>query len=305
MSDAVLETGIAGYSRRQGKVRDIYDLGDQLLLIATDRISAFDVVIPNGIPQKGILLTLISEFWFNKFADVPNHFLRVVRDQAPPGLEGQLEQIRGRSTLCRKCEVIPIECVVRGYISGSGWRDYQRTQSVCGIGLPAGLQLSQKLAEPIFTPSTKASEGHDENISFETACGLVGTETMRRLRDRSIALYQRASDYALERGLIIADTKFEWGRTSAGELLIDEILTPDSSRLWPLADYEPDREQVSLDKQYVREHLQLLCDQGQWDKTPPAPCLPPDVVANTTRKYIEVYEQLTGRSYLPTAITGT
>ncbi len=298
MDPVVVETSISNCPRQRGKVRDIYDLGDKLLLVACDRISAFDVVIPSAIPEKGRLLTELSEYWFHKFAHItPHHLIEVVRDKPPEGLEEYAGQLRGRSMVCRKCDVVRIECVVRGYITGSGWKDYQRTGAVCGIELPAGLRQCEKLAEPIFTPATKADEGHDENISFEQACAAVGRDTMTCLRDKSIEYYQAGADYARERGVIIADTKFEWGWFDGQLMLIDEVLTPDSSRFWPADVYEVGRDQDSFDKQYVRNYLQGLVDAGQWDKTPPAPELPPDVVQNTTRKYIEAYERLTGRTH--------
>ena len=298
MCPVVVQTSLSNLPSRRGKVRDIYDLGDKLLLVACDRISAFDVVIPSAIPEKGCLLTALSEFWFHKFAHItPHHLIEVVRDRPPEGLEEYADQLSGRSMVCRKCEVVPIECVVRGYITGSGWKDYQHTGAVCGIELPAGLGQCEKLAEPIFTPATKADEGHDENVSFEQACAAVGRDTMTRLRGKSIEYYQAGADYARERGVIIADTKFEWGWFDGQLILIDEVLTPDSSRFWPADDYEAGRDQDSFDKQYVRNYLQGLVDAGQWDKTPPAPELPPDIVRNTTRKYIEAYERLTGRTY--------
>lgn len=299
MDDVVLETNIAGYPLRRGKVRDIYDLGEQLLLVVCDRISAFDVVMPNGIPGKGKLLTRISEFWFNKFQDIaPNHLIEVIDERPPPGMEAVFEQIRGRTMLCRKCEVVPIECVVRGYLTGSGWKDYCNSGAVCGIELPKGLRQCQQLAEPIFTPATKAEEGHDENISFEEASRMVGAELMRTLRERSIEIYRAAAEHARQRGVIIADTKFEWGRLGDEHILIDEVLTPDSSRFWPASDYEVGRDQDSFDKQYVRNYLQELCDRGEWDKTAPGPELPPEIVANTRKKYVEAYERLTGESYV-------
>ena len=277
----------------------MYDLGDKLLIVACDRISAFDVVIPNGIPEKGRLLTQLSAFWFAKFTDLTaHHLIEVIDDRPPPGLEQFADQLRGRAMLCRKCEPIPIECVVRGYLAGSGWSDYQNTGSVCGIELPAGLEHCQQLPEPIFTPATKAVEGHDENISFTQACDIAGAETMSYLRDQSIQYYLAGADYARARGVIIADTKFEWGRIDDEVILIDEVLTPDSSRFWPADDYAAGREQASFDKQYVRDYLQGLVDRGAWDKTPPAPELPPEVVRNTTTKYIEAYERLTGNAYV-------
>ena len=278
----------------------MYDLGDKLLIVACDRISAFDVVIPNGIPEKGCLLTQLSAFWFAKFADLTaHHLIEVIDDRPPPGLEPFADQLRGRAMLCRKCKPIPIECVVRGYLAGSGWSDYQNTGSVCGIALPAGLEHCQQLPEPIFTPATKAVEGHDENISFIQACDIAGAETMSYIRDKSIQYYLAGADYARARGVIIADTKFEWGRIDDEVILIDEVLTPDSSRFWPADDYAAGREQASFDKQYVRDYLQGLVDRGAWDKTPPAPELPPEVVRNTTTKYIEAYERLTGNRYVP------
>jgi len=301
MSDNVLcETDIAGFDCRRGKVRDVYDLGDKLLLVATDRISAFDVVMPNGITNKGIILTQISKFWFDWLAGrVKHHLLEVIDSKAPPGMEPYLEQLRGRAMLCVKTRVVPIECVVRGYLAGSGWADYQQTGAICGIKLPKGMKQCQQLPEPIFTPATKAETGHDENISFEQACEIVGREAMEQVRQRSIEIYQAAADYAAERGIIIADTKFEWGRLGEEHILIDEVMTPDSSRFWPADQYEVGRDQQSFDKQYVRNWLQTLCDSGQWDKTPPGPTLPPDIVANTTKKYVEAYERLTGQTFRP------
>ena len=292
-STVVYETEIPGFPVRRGKVRDIYDLGDKLLFVASDRLSAFDVVMPNGIPCKGEVLTRISCFWFDRFKHVRHHLIEVIEDRAPEGLEDYLPQLTGRSMLVRKTNVVPIECVVRGYITGSGWKEYVKTQSVCGIDLPAGLKQCDQLPEPIFTPATKADEGHDENISFERACELTDPDLMKTLRDRSIAIYREASDYARKRGVIIADTKFEWGLDGDEIVLIDEVLTPDSSRFWPADDYEPGRDQASFDKQYVRNYLETL----DWDKTPPGPRLPDEVVAGTTRKYIEAYERLTGQTF--------
>ncbi|MFQ5414319.1 MAG: phosphoribosylaminoimidazolesuccinocarboxamide synthase [Phycisphaerae bacterium] len=293
-SECVTKTSLDGLRLRRGKVRDIYDLGDELLLVATDRISAYDVVLPTPIPGKGRMLTRISAFWFALLADhVPHHLLEVIDETAPPGLDGDLDLLRGRTMRCRKTTVVPIECVVRGYLAGSGWRDYRETGAVCGVKLPAGLHESERLPEPIFTPATKADEGHDENISFDRACTLVGEDCMKLLRDRSIDLYQRAADHARDRGLIIADTKFEWGRLNDDYILIDEVLTPDSSRFWPADRYEPGRDQDSFDKQYVRNYLTTLVDAGRWDKTPPGPQLPDDIVANTAAKYQEVLRRLT------------
>ena len=289
----VLKTEIEGFPVKYGKVRDIYDLGDRLLIVTCDRISAFDVVMPNCIPRKGEVLTRISAFWFARLAGVEHHLIEVIDDAAPPGFEAHLDALRGRSMLVKKTRVLPIECVVRGYITGSGWKEYQRDQAVCGIKLPAGLKQCEQLAEPIFTPATKAEEGHDENISFERACALTDEQVMRTARDRSISIYTEAAAYARERGVIIADTKFEWGFDGDALILIDEVLTPDSSRFWPADDYEPGRDQASFDKQYVRNYLETL----DWDKTPPGPRLPDEVVANTSKKYIEAYDRLTGESF--------
>ncbi len=290
----VVETKIPEVPVRRGKVRDIYDLGDELLLVATDRISAYDVVLPTPIPGKGPMLTQISQFWFRFFDGVmKHHLIDVVQDAAPPGLEAYLDQLRGRTVRCLKTKVVPIECVVRGYLAGSGWKDYQRTGEVCGVSLPAGMKQCEKLPEPIFTPATKAEEGHDENISFETACDLVGTECMTLLRDKSLELYSRASSHAAARGIILADTKFEFGTRDGEHLLIDEIFTPDSSRFWPADRYEAGRDQESFDKQYVRNYLTTLVDAGTWDKTAPGPELPDEIVANTAAKYREALTRLT------------
>ena len=291
----VTQTRIAAYPVRRGKVRDVYDLGDEVLLVATDRISAYDVVLPTPIPGKGVMLTQISKFWFDLFADlVPHHLIEVVQDRAPAGLDKHLAELRGRTMRCKKVEVVPIEFVVRGYLAGSGWKDYQRTGAVCGVALPPGLKQCEKLSAPIFTPATKADEGHDENISYEEACERVGESCMRLLRDRSIELYNRAAAYALQRGIIIADTKFEWGARGGEHLLVDEVLTPDSSRFWPCDTYEPGRDQESFDKQYVRNYLTTLVDTGKWDKTPPGPELPPEIVENTAAKYREAVTRLAG-----------
>lgn len=292
-TEPLLQTTIETFPKTQGKVRDIYDLGEQLLLVTTDRLSAFDVVMPNGIPDKGKVLTQISEFWFALFADVENHLVEVIRDHAPSGLEDKLPELAGRTMLCRKCEVVPIECVVRGYLAGSGWKDYQRSGEVCGVKLPAGMKQCQQLDEPIFTPATKATSGHDENISFERACETIDRDVLSELRDRSIRIYRQGAAYARERGVIIADTKFEWGFRDGKLLLVDEVLTPDSSRFWPADKYEIGRDQESFDKQYVRNFLETL----DWDKTPPGPRLPDDVVSNTRTKYVEAYERLTGKTF--------
>jgi phosphoribosylaminoimidazole-succinocarboxamide synthase len=295
MTSAIRSTTLP-YPVRRGKVRDVYDLGDQLLLVATDRLSAFDCVLPDPIPNKGRVLTALSAFWFEKLAgQCKHHLLRVLDDKMPANLEAYASQLRGRATLCRKARVVPIECVARGYLAGSGWKEYQSSQSVCGIKLPAGLRQCEQLAEPIFTPATKAETGHDENISYETACGLVGEKTMRFLRDTTLKIYHFAADYARERGIILADTKFEFGFVGDEIILIDEVLTPDSSRFWPADKYATGRDQESFDKQFVRNFLQELCDAGKWDKTDPAPSLPANVIEATSARYIEAYERITGR----------
>ncbi|MDY7009683.1 MAG: phosphoribosylaminoimidazolesuccinocarboxamide synthase [Planctomycetota bacterium] len=290
---ALLTTSIPGHPKRSGKVRDIYDLGGNLVIVATDRISAYDVIMPNGIPDKGRVLTQISLFWFEKLAEAtPNHVISSALKDLPDDF--RTEELDGRFMLCKKCEAIPIECVVRGYLSGSGWVEYQKTQSVCGIVLPSGLKQSQKLPAPIFTPATKADTGHDENVSIEQAGKIVGKEIISELRDRSIALYTSAAEYAAERGVIIADTKFEWGNDKNGELtLIDEILTPDSSRFWPADEYKPGRSQPSFDKQFVRDYL----DKIKFNRRPPAPVLPAEIVQKTRKKYIQAYTTLTGQSF--------
>lgn len=295
---AVKTTQIPGVEVKRGKVRDVYNLGDRLMIVATDRISAFDCVLPDPIPDKGRVLTALSAFWFDRLAAArPHHLLGVVGESAPAGFEPFREVLAGRTMLCRKTKVIPIECVARGYLAGSGWAEYRKTSRVCGIALPAGLKQCQALPEPIFTPATKEESGHDENISFERACELVGRDTMEHLRKRTLELYAEGAEYARRRGIILADTKFEFGIVDGEILLIDEILTPDSSRFWPADSYEIGRDQESFDKQYVRNHLQALCDQGKWDKSPPAPPLPADVIAATRARYIEAYERLTERRF--------
>lgn len=290
----VSRTEISGLPVRRGKVRDVYDLGDEILLVATDRISAYDVVLPTPIPGKGAMLTGLSEFWFGFFDGViPHHFIEVVRGAAPPGLDKHIATLRDRTMRCKKTTVAPIEFVVRGYLAGSGWKDYRRTGGVCGISLPAGMRECEELPEPLFTPATKAEVGHDENISFEQAVDAVGERVMTLLRDRSLDLYIRAAAYARKRGIIIADTKFEWGERDGEYILIDEVLTPDSSRFWPADKYEPGRDQESFDKQYVRNYLTTLVEAKQWDKTPPGPELPEDIVKNTAAKYREAVERLT------------
>ena len=275
-----------------GKVRDLYQIGDdRLLLVATDRISAFDYVLATGIPQKGRVLTQLSLFWFDFLKQiVPNHLVAADVHRYPAELQKYAAQLRGRSMLVVRAEMIGVECVVRGYLSGSGWKEYKTSGAVCGIKLAAGLRESDKLPEPIFTPAIKATSGHDENISFEHMVTLVGRELSEQLRDLSIRVYQTAADYAETRGIIIADTKFEFGRTPAGLVLADEVLTPDSSRFWPKERYQPGGPQDSFDKQYVRDYLEAI----KWNKQPPAPALPPEVAARTSEKYIEAYTQLTG-----------
>ncbi len=294
-STALLKSSIGDYPKRTGKVRDIYDLGENLLIVATDRISAYDVVMPNGIPDKGRVLTQLSAFWFGMFGEIiPNHLISVTMKELPDNLRSQKE-LDGRFMLCRKAEVLPIECVVRGYLSGSGWREYKQSGTVCGIDLPEKLKQSSELPAPIFTPATKARQGeHDENISFEQACGQVGEDLMKQLRDVSIALYTKGRTYAAERGIILADTKFEFGRDQEGKLiLIDEVLTPDSSRFWPADTYKPGKAQPSFDKQFVRDYL----DKIKFDRTPPAPSLPPEIVRKTREKYVEAYTRLTGQTF--------
>jgi phosphoribosylaminoimidazole-succinocarboxamide synthase len=294
-STALLTTSIGEYPKRAGKVRDIYTLPAHLLIVATDRISAFDVVMPNGIPDKGRVLTQISAFWFEMFEEiVPNHLVSTSQKDLPEDIRGN-DELDGRFMLCSKAEVLPIECIVRGYLAGSGWKEYQQSQSVCGIPLPEGLKNGSELPEPIFTPSTKAEQGeHDENITFEAGCEIIGEEHMTQLRDLSIQLYRTGRDYAAQRGIILADTKFEFGVGSDGALmLIDEVLTPDSSRFWPADQYKPGKSQPSYDKQFVRDYL----DKVKFDRTPPGPMLPPEIVEKTREKYIEAYTSLTGRSF--------
>jgi phosphoribosylaminoimidazole-succinocarboxamide synthase len=276
-----------------GKVRDVYTIDDQqLLFVATDRISAFDYILATGIPHKGRVLNQISLFWFDYLADlVPNHLITADVNQYPPAARKYADQLSGRSMLVRRAEMFPVECVVRGYISGSAWKEYKATGKVSGIQLPQGLKESDAFPEPIFTPSTKATTGHDENISFDQMCQIVGVETASHLRDLTLRVYKKAAAYARQRGIIIADTKFEFGRTAKGITLADEVLTPDSSRFWPADKYAPGRQQDSYDKQYVRDYL----EQIHWNKQPPAPALPPDVARRTSEKYLEAYFQLTGR----------
>ena len=291
-TSVVLETSLAGLPVRRGKVRDIYDLGDQLLLVGTDRISAFDWVLPTAIPQKGCLLTQIAAFWFDLLKE-PNHLITTDVDQMDLPPEVDRRPLAGRSTLCRKTEVVPIECVVRGYLAGSGWREYQRHGTVCGIKLPGGLSESARLPEPIFTPATKAETGHDENISLERVEEIVGRNVADQLQRRSIEIFQRGVEYARSRGIIIADTKFEFGQVDDELILIDEVLTPDSSRFWPADQYEPGRSQPSFDKQFVRDWLSTT----DWDKNSPPPALPEEIVAKTREKYVEAYERLTAMKF--------
>ena len=297
-NETVLQLELPGIKKlRSGKVRDLFDLGDRLLLVASDRISAFDVIMPNGIPRKGEVLTQISHFWFEKFSTlVPNHLLAGANDPlGVPALAGLpdalLADIQRRSMLVKKARPLAIECIVRGYLSGSGLKEYRKSQTVCGIKLPAGLTESAELPEPIFTPSTKAEAGHDENISFDEACKIVGADLATQARDLSLKIYKAGRDYARQRGIIIADTKFEFGVFEGELILIDEVLTPDSSRFWPADQYAPGKGQPSFDKQFVRDYLETLT----WDKTPPGPVLPADVVAKTSAKYLEAYERLTGK----------
>lgn len=284
------QSNIPGLPRRQGKVRDIYDFGDSLLLVSTDRISAFDWVLPTPIPLKGCVLNQLSAFWF-EYLGVDNHLITtdIAKVPWPDGVDGR--QFKGRISYVRKVQVIPVECVVRGYLSGSGWADYRATGKVCGIPLPPGLRESDALPEPIFTPATKAQVGHDENITFDQVVAMVGGPLAEELRSLSIKLYRKGADYARERGIILADTKFEFGLVGDRLLLIDEVLTPDSSRFWPADQYKPGGPQPSFDKQFVRDWLV----QVGWDKNSPPPALPPDVVEKTTSKYVEAFQRLTGR----------
>lgn len=291
MIPAISQTDFPGLSlRARGKVRDIYDLDPQrLLIVATDRLSAFDVVLPTPIPDKGRVLTQLSMFWFEKLADiVPNHVISATE------FEGELapyaDVLRERSMVVRRTEPLAVECVVRGYVAGSGWKDYKRTGGICGISLPPGLRDSDRLSEAIFTPSTKATTGHDENISFQQTVALLGRDLAERVRNLSLEIYYRASAYAAERGIIIADTKFEFGMMDNKMIWIDEALTPDSSRFWPADQYSPGKAQPSFDKQYVRDYLEKI----GWDKRPPAPALPPEVVSGTTQKYRDAYQRITG-----------
>jgi phosphoribosylaminoimidazole-succinocarboxamide synthase len=293
MEQAVIETNFKGINLiKRGKVRDVYDLGNELLMVATDRISAFDVVMPDPIPEKGKILTRISLYWFDIMKPLlPNHVISGDVDDYPESCRPHMDVLRGRSMLVKKTEPLPIECIVRGYISGSGWNDYQASGEVCGIKLPAGLKESAKLPEPVFTPSTKAETGvHDINIDFNEAVKMIGKRLADKVRELSIAIYKKGADFAHKKGIIIADTKFEFGILEDELMLIDEILTPDSSRFWPLEFYQPGGPQKSYDKQYLRDYLLSI----KWNKKPPAPSLPQDVISNTYNKYQEAFRQLTG-----------
>ena len=294
-NETVLQLELPGVKKiKSGKVREIFDLGERLLFVASDRISAFDVVMPNGIPRKGEVLTQISYFWFGQTESFqPNHLVSKPGDPLPANLQPSAGKIGRRYMIVKKCKPLAIECIVRGYLAGSGWKEYQKTQTVCGIKLPGGLKESSELPEPLFTPSTKAESGHDENISFEQAKKIAGNDIAEQARAASLKIYNFARDYARKRGIIIADTKFEFGIDDAtGKLvLIDEVLTPDSSRFWPADQYAPGKSQPSFDKQFVRDYLETL----DWDKSPPGPKLPEDVVSKTTAKYLDAYERLTGK----------
>jgi phosphoribosylaminoimidazole-succinocarboxamide synthase len=280
---------------KKGKVRNLYEIGDKLLIVATDRISAFDFVLPSIIPDKGKVLTQLSRFWFDYTAlVVPNHMITADAAEFPPVLAKHRDVLDKRSMLVRRAQVVPVECVVRGYLSGSGWKEYKATGKVCGLKLPAGRRESDRLEEPIFTPSTKAEVGHDENISFKDMQKIVAPALAKKIRKVSLELYQRASLHALSRGIIIADTKFEFGLIGDDLVLIDEIFTPDSSRFWPLATYEPGKSQPSLDKQFVRDYL----ESTSWDKKSDPPALPPDIIAKTSEKYVEIFKRLSGKTAL-------
>lgn len=296
MGEILLDIDLPGIKQfKKGKVRNVFDLGDSLLLVASDRISAFDSVMPNGIPDKGAVLTQISLFWFDFTRNIiENHILESDVDRYPPGLQPFKDKLAKRSVIGKKAELIPVECVVRGYLSGSGWKDYQKTQSICGIKLPAGLQESARLPEPIFTPTTKAEQGHDLNITYEEVVNLVGKATARALKEKTIALYRACADYADKKGIIIADTKFEFGFYNGEIIIIDEMLTPDSSRFWPKDQYQVGQGQPSYDKQFVRDYLESI----KWNKEPPAPPLPDNIVQKTRDKYLEAYKKLTGKEGL-------
>ena len=289
---AFLSSAIPGHTPKRGKVRDMYDFGDRMLMVASDRISAFDWVLPSGIPDKGRVLTQLSRFWFEHLP-VRHHLLSQNLDDIPLPAGTERDSLTGRSMVVRKTEVVPIECVVRGYLSGSGWKEYRQSGSVCGIALPAGLRESDKLSEPIFTPATKAESGHDINISFDEMCRLIGEPTSRQLRDLSLNVYQLGSEIARSKGILIADTKFEFGWLNGELWLIDEVMTPDSSRFWPADQYSPGKGQPSFDKQFVRDWLET----SGWDKNSPPPELPQEVIDRTRAKYIEAFERLTGETF--------
>ena len=297
MTEPVLETNLEGLTlQRRGKVRDVYDLGSELLIVATDRISAFDFVLGSGIPDKGKVLTQLSAFWFDRIAAeglVPHHLISIDVADFPAAARKHAAVLQGRSMLVRKTDPLPVECVARGYLSGSGLKDYNKTGMVCGVSLPPGLRDSDRLPEPIFTPATKAESGHDENISEAQAAEILGADLVARLRELTLTIYGRGVDYAATRGIIIADTKFEFGLDQGELVLIDEVLTPDSSRFWPADHYEAGRSQPSFDKQYVRDWLESI----GWNKQPPVPSLPPDVARRTREKYVEAYERLSGKTF--------
>lgn len=293
--ETVLQTNIAGVEPKRGKVRDIYDLADMLLIVATDRISAFDVIMANGIPHKGAVLTQISLFWFDYFkSDIENHLISADVTDFPEPFNEFADRLKGRSMLVKKLTPLPVECVVRGYLAGSGYKEYKQTQTICGHKLPQGLRQCDKLLKPIFTPATKAELGtHDENISFEQSIKIIGSEAAHYVRDKSIDIFKKASQYAESKGIILADTKLEWGTADGKIILIDEMLTPDSSRFWPADKYKPGRDQESFDKQFVRNYLESI----DFDKSGPGALLPPDIVDKTSRKYIDCYEKLTGKKF--------
>tara|TARA_R110002095_G_scaffold209355_1_gene195838 strand:- start:133 stop:1023 length:891 start_codon:yes stop_codon:yes gene_type:complete len=289
-SAALMESSLSGIPVKRGKVRDVYDFGDRLLFVATDRISAFDWNLSPGIPDKGRVLTQISRFWFERFDNIPNHLLSMNPADLPLPENAALEALYGRCMVVKKTEVVPFECVVRGYLSGSGWKDYQATGAVCGIDLPDGLQQSDLLPQPLFTPATKAETGHDENVSFQAMSDAIGQELAETLRDLSIQIYQQGAEYARQRGIILADTKFEFGLLDGKPILIDEVLTPDSSRFWPAEHYQPGGSQPSLDKQFVRDWLETT----SWDKNSTPPALPEEIVSKTREKYFDAFRMLTG-----------
>ncbi|HEY0984814.1 phosphoribosylaminoimidazolesuccinocarboxamide synthase [Schlesneria sp.] len=292
LNSPLLQSQLPGLEPGRGKVRDVYDFGDRLLIVATDRISAFDWILPTGIPDKGRVLTQISKFWFDRLG-VPHHLLSMNPEDVPLPAKTDIASLQGRSMVVRKTRVFPIECVVRGYLSGSGWKEYKASQTVCGLKLPAGLRESERLPEVIFTPATKAESGHDENIPFERMAEIIGSDRAGQLKQFSLDVYTKAAEFARSKGIIIADTKFEFGVINDQVILIDEVLTPDSSRFWPADQYSPGGAQPSYDKQFVRDWLETT----DWDKNSPPPALPEDVVVKTRDKYIEAYERLTGTTF--------